>query len=115
MKLKQSSQFRKVYDEGRKLVGQYAVVFYYEHPIPLEGPCFGVVASKRVGGAVQRNRAKRLLREVARALSGKLNHKNVWVVLVARPSIKGRTFREVENDVSGALGQADLITGQTSN
>lgn len=115
MKLKQSSQFHKVYDEGRKLVGEYAVVFYYEHPIQHEGPCFGVVASKRVGGAVQRNRAKRLLREVSREISGKMNHKNVWVVLVARSSINGRTFREVESDVSAALRQADLIAGQTSN
>jgi len=115
MKLKNSSQFRTVYDEGRKLVCDYTVVFYYKHPIPREGPCFGVVASKRVGGAVQRNRAKRLLREVSRELSGKLNHKNVWVVLVARANINGRTCREVMNDVGNAMRHADLIAGQTSN
>ena len=115
MKLKKSSQFRTVYDEGRKLVSDYAVVFYYEHPTHREGPCFGVVASKRVGGAVERNRAKRLLREVARELSGKLNHKHVWVVLVARSNINGRTYREVMDDVSNAMRQADLIARQTSN
>jgi ribonuclease P protein component len=115
MKLQKSSQFRTVYDEGRKLVCDYAVVFYYKHPIHREGPCFGVVASKRVGGAVERNRAKRLLREIARELSGKLNHKDVWVVLVARSNINGRTFQEVMNDVGNAMQKADLIAGQTSN
>jgi ribonuclease P protein component len=115
MKLRKSSQFRTVYDEGRKLVGTYAVIFYYEHPVLCDGPRFGVVASKRVGGAVERNRAKRLLREAARGVSGKLNHQNVWVVLVARSSIGGRTSREVKDDVRDAFRRADLIAGQTSN
>ena len=110
MKLVQNWQFRKVYDEGRKLVCDYAVIFYYRTPEAEKGPCFGVVASKRVGGAVERNRAKRLLRETARSLSGKLNHRNIWIVLVAKSRINGRTASEVADDVRHGMETAGLIT-----
>jgi ribonuclease P protein component len=109
MNLKKSWQFRKVYDEGGKLVCDCAVVFYFRNPEEDEGPCFGVVASKRVGGAVVRNRAKRLLREAARDLSGKLNHRDIWVVLVARANIINHTSGEVTECVGRALESADLI------
>jgi len=113
MTLKKSWQFRTVYDGGEKIVGDYVVVFYYRNPEEVGGPRFGVVASKRVGGAVERNRAKRLLREAARHLAGKLNHRNIWVVLVARSSINGRTSEEVMDDVGRALDAAGLTTGST--
>lgn len=109
MRLKKSWQFRKVYDEGAKLVCDYAVVFYYRNPEECEGPSFGVVASKRVGSAVARNRAKRLLRESARQLSANMNHQNIWVVLVARTSINGRTSSEVRDDIRRAMEIAGLI------
>lgn len=110
MKLKNSRQFRKVYDEGEKLVCDCAVIFYYRIPEANKGPRFGVVASKRVGGAVQRNRAKRLLREAARDISGKLNHRDVWIVLVARKTIIGRTSGEVADDIRRAMEVAGLIS-----
>jgi ribonuclease P protein component len=110
MKLKASWQFRKVYADGEKLVCDYAVVFYYRNPQEVSGPCFGVVASKRVGPAVERNRAKRLLREAARDLSGKLNYRDVWIVLVAKSSIKGRASAEVVGDIGRAMKAAGLAT-----
>jgi RNase P protein component len=45
MRLKKSWQFRRVYDEGAKLVCDYTVVFYYRNPEECKGPSFGVVAS----------------------------------------------------------------------
>jgi ribonuclease P protein component len=115
MKLNKSWQFRKVYDEGAKLVGDYVVIFYYSNPEEDSGPRFGVVASKRLGGAVERNRAKRLLREAARHYAGKLNqnHRNIWVVLVARSGMIGRSSKEVVADVGRALDSAGLIAGST--
>jgi ribonuclease P protein component len=68
------------------------------------------VASKRIGNAVKRNRARRLLREATRRLSGILNNQDVWVVLVAKAHINGRSFAEVQDDVGRALERARLIT-----
>lgn len=115
MWLKTTRQFREVYDLGRKVVGDYAVVFY-ETPEAVgtrtrTDPCFGIVASKRVGGAIARNRAKRLLRVAARHYSGKLNHRNIWVVLVARASIDGKAADEVVEDVGRSLARARLLPG----
>lgn len=61
-----------------------------------------VVASKRVGHAVARNRAKRLLREAARGLTWR---DGLDVVLVARAGCAGRHAASVRDDVArGAFG-----------
>lgn len=62
----------------------------------------GVVASKRVGGAVERNRSKRLIREVFRL------HYNDFpfgadVVVVARPGANELTFAQAEEQIRAAL------------
>jgi ribonuclease P protein component len=66
-----------------------------------------VVASRRVGGAVQRNRAKRLLREAARTLAW---HPGNDIVLVARAACARAGLHEVSLELAGAsrsLGVAD--------
>src|ERR1700761_8319608 len=57
----------------------------------------GVVTSRKIGGAVQRSRARRLLREAFRLHQSELA-RPLDVVLVARPSIAGKKFKEVERD-----------------
>jgi len=65
----------------------------------------GVVTSRKVGSAVERSRARRLLREAYR------RHRSVLVpavdlVLVARPSIRGQTLAIVERDFVRFLQKA---------
>jgi ribonuclease P protein component len=68
----------------------------------------GVVTSRKVGSAVVRNRARRLLRDVFRhhqhALAGPLD-----LVLVARPSIAGKPRAQVERDFLALLRSHALI------
>jgi ribonuclease P protein component len=68
----------------------------------------GVVVSSRVGGSVQRSRARRLLRESFRLHQHELRQP-VDLILVARPSIAGQALAGVEKDLLSALYRARLL------
>ncbi|MCI0451291.1 MAG: ribonuclease P protein component [Candidatus Latescibacteria bacterium] len=103
-------QFRRCYESGKKLVARHAVIFL--HPVDTdEETRVGVVASRKVGGAVKRNRAKRLLRETARRIAPKWTDRHIWVVLVAKASIVEARADEIEADIERALiagGELDI-------
>lgn len=66
----------------------------------------GFTASKKIGNAVMRNRAKRRLREVARAILPRMAHPGWDYVLVARPGATiERPFADLLSDLEGALRQ----------
>jgi ribonuclease P protein component len=70
-----------------------------------------VITGSRIGGAVIRNRARRLIREVFRlhqhALPAGLD-----LVLVARPSAVGKSFDEVERDFLTLTQKAGLLVSE---
>ena len=101
-------QFRYCYEGGRKIVTPSAVVFL-RAPLELDGVRVGVVASRKVGGAVKRNRARRLLRETARSLVPRWQNHSIWVVFVARESINRCSAREVREEIERALTQNEVF------
>ncbi|MCP4357089.1 MAG: ribonuclease P protein component [Chloroflexi bacterium] len=74
----------------------------------LDASRFAFIASKRVGNAVKRNRAKRLMREVVR-----LHYPQIsagWdCLLIARPGMPEVKFWEVETAVLQCLKRANLL------
>jgi ribonuclease P protein component len=106
--LKKPWQFRQVYRNGKKIDCKYAVLFYYRTGEPSE-PRFGFVASKRVGNAVCRSRAKRLLRLAAGRTEGLLKHNDVWVVLVARTAILNTKSGDFTREVERTLRDEGLL------
>lgn len=71
-------------------------------------PKLGVVTSRKIGGAVQRSRARRLLRESFRLHQYDFA-RPVELILVARNSIAGKNFADVEKDFLATLRRAGLL------
>ncbi len=69
---------------------------------------FGFVAGKKVGGAVKRNRAKRLLREAVRHRLTTIR-KSWDLVFIARSQAEGAEFKAIDSAVEQLLQRAKLI------
>jgi ribonuclease P protein component len=96
---------RRVYGEGRSWA--HPLLVLVARPNGLDFSRVGVTASRRVGGAVARNRAKRLLREAARHLYPQL--KGGWdVMLVSRAGILKVKEPQVEEALASLFRRAGL-------
>ncbi|HSF18689.1 MAG TPA: ribonuclease P protein component [Vicinamibacteria bacterium] len=100
-RLNRREDFEQAYREGRRVVSPFFVAFV--RATGLGCLRVGVVASRRVGGSVARNRAKRLLREAFRR-SNRTASVSADVVLVARQAIGEAHCAEVERACSRGLG-----------
>ena len=106
-RIKQGRDFTRVKSQGRRLVHGCLILNWL--PLPAGTPTrLGVITSKKVGNAVVRSRALRLLRESFRLHQNELLQ-SLDLVVVARPSLAGRPFSGVERDYLEALRRARLI------
>lgn len=103
-RLQLPSEFSRVRNLGRRLVCGCLILNWKQAPVAR----LGVVTSRKLGSAVLRSRARRLLRECFRRHQGDLVHP-VELVLVARNSINGRKLEAVEVDFLRALKREGLI------
>jgi len=87
-RLSRSSDFQRVYRQGRSTASRFLVLHYFEQPAGAAGsePRLGLSVSKKLGGAVVRNRVKRLLREAFRDCTARLPGDYDYV-LIARPQL----------------------------
>ena len=106
-RVRRGGDYRRLRETGRREVQGCLIANW--RPLPEGQPSrVGVVASRRVGSAVVRNRAKRLLREAFRVHQHDFREP-LEVVLVARPSIVGKRFGQVERDLLGVFARAKLL------
>ncbi len=107
--LKNRGQYGRVYREGRREAGDKVIVYYLE--TEAGGVVPGFVASKKNVGnrAVQRNRAKRLLREIFRRIEGRIAADNIWIVFIASFDPEETSFQYLLEDVERSLMRAGLI------
>jgi ribonuclease P protein component len=108
--LKNTSQFRRAYREGRREAGKQIIIYFLQ--TGNGGILPGFVASKKNVGnrASQRNRAKRLMREAYRSIARRINEKNLWIVFIASFDPSETTLKQLTEDVESSLGRAGLIS-----
>ena len=106
LRLQRNGQFQRVYDTGRRYVGPLFVAYVLATP---DAPCaVGVVTSRKIGNAVMRNRARRLLREAYR-LNQQLFQDHFQLVMVARSAINGKKRYDVEASLLDVFRRAGLL------
>lgn len=101
-----SGDFQTHYRTGRKAAGKQLVLIFQEHEDRFS---FAVVASRKVGNAVQRNRAKRLLREAFRSCAYRLDRPGAYV-LVARAALRDQKLSPVVGELTELLTRLNLIS-----
>jgi ribonuclease P protein component len=122
-RLSRSDDFARVYRAGRSVANRYLVLYYFERPVAgasdaagltglEDGLRVGFSVSKRLGGAVERNRIKRVLREAFRAHAHSFRE-NMDYVLIARTPLtellETDGFQAVETKMIEVFRKAGLV------
>lgn len=99
-RLARRSDFRKTYDEGKKLAGRYLVIFVRANEAGAIR--VGLTVTKRIGCAADRNRARRRLREIFRREVRPVLERNRWsgtdVVVNLREGAAAVGVRDLSED-----------------
>jgi ribonuclease P protein component len=105
-RLTSSIDLKRVRRTGKSVAHPLAVLI--AAPTGRPGSRFGVTAGRVVGGAVQRNQAKRRLREALRPLLPRVAPG--WdAVLIARPALLDADWLDVQTAIAGLLARAHLM------
>jgi ribonuclease P protein component len=110
-RLSRSAEFERVYRHGRSTANRHLVLYSFPNA-ENNRPRLGLSVSRKVGGAVERNLVKRLLRESFADAEPGMNPGHD-VVVVARPDVSELAEREGLAGVDAALqeliGRAGLL------
>ena len=107
-RLRGTQSFSRVFEEGCTQAGRTLVLHY----LPREAgtPRVGFAAGKRLGGAVVRNRLRRVLREAFRTLPGTM--RSADIVFVARHRTQQSSFARIQEEMHEHLRRAGLCADE---
>jgi ribonuclease P protein component len=103
-RIKAARDFARARTQGKRIACGCLILNW----LPATSTRVGIITGRKLGNAVMRSRARRLLREGFRLHQHELAQP-VEVILVARESIRGKPYHAVERDFLSALRQAHLL------
>ena len=122
--IKEHHLYNKAYRQGKHFFGRYICIYVLKdthakllqrsHPQRLLVNRFGISVSKKIGTAVKRNRAKRIIRAAYAPLEDKLK-KGYLIVVSAKPEIEGKKAQEIESEIRYAIKKLDMFADKTGN
>jgi ribonuclease P protein component len=106
-RLTKSSEYKRVKRDGFTQRGKLLMLNVVA--VENSGPCrVGFVTSRRIGGAVIRNRVRRRLREIVRQHQHELRE-GFWIVLVARRDAADANYRPLEHEWLRLAKRASIL------
>lgn len=116
--IKENHLYNKAYQRGQRSSGKYTSVYllrdYAAKRIMKANPQkkyvnrLGIAVSKKIGGAVQRNRAKRIIRAAYRNIEKDLKT-GYLVVISARPAINGMKSTDIEKELRKSFEKLNMF------
>ena len=116
--IKENHLYQKAYRQGKRHVGRCVAVYVLrdyaagrlkrEHPQKCMVNRLGLSVSKKIGGAVERNRAKRVIRAAYDPLRPRLKC-GFLIVIAAREAINGKKTQDVARDLDAAFTALNLL------
>ncbi len=104
--LRTRKDFDRVYRNGKSVGDRYVVVFFRKNKLEHKRVAF--VASKKVGNAVVRNRARRLMKEALRLSAYELPAGYDYII-IARNTIGDAKCQQVQKSIESALRRTGVI------
>ena len=122
--IKEHHLYNKAYRSSRRFFGRYVCVYVLKdtharllqksHPHRLIVNRFGISVSKKIGSAVKRNRAKRIIRAAYAPLEDKLG-KGFLIVVSAKPEIDGMKSTEIQSELRYAFKKLEMFNNEAQN
>ena len=102
--IKKRSIFEKIRENGRFLKGDNINLQILNDQYLNNSIGIGYTATKRIGNAVKRNKAKRIMRELAKKIIKK-DKTNIYYVLIAKPSLLDTSFEELIKELRNKINE----------
>ena len=107
--LRNRNDFKRIYQKGKSIGDRYVVLFFMKNGLDYNRTAF--LASKKVGNSVQRNRARRLMRECWRKHRENLPAGYDFII-IARNTINGKSCPQVQISVDNAVKRSGIYEYQ---